>query len=224
MSKNSVTKQEASAAWVQLGRPKVNLGQLRLGMEIEQEHTGSLYRAAEIALDHLDELRDYYTRLIRMEERARAGLPPNPVRSNPQRMTATQAFNKLFVVLDERFPDFGTLTLIEDDEAHDGGRHYAYCAHDGSEIEIAFASHANDHLRPEHMEAMMAHEMGHALDYRYGKDFLDDELGVELSSDAELRADQIAEEVFGFQISYDPDYRYVQTKNKGIYPRPMGLK
>jgi len=193
-------------------------------MEIEQEHTDDIMEAAEIAMDHLQESGDYYTRIVRMQERARAGLPPNPVRSNPQRMTATQAFNKLFVVLDERFPDFGTLTLIEDDKAHDGGRHYAYCAHDGSEIEIAFASHANSHLRPEHMEAMMAHEMGHALDYRYGRSFLEDELGMKLSGDAELRADQIAEEVFGFQISYDPDYRYVQTKKRGVYPRPKGLK
>lgn len=224
MSKVSVTIQQAGEAWVRLGRPGVSLEQLRLGMEIEQEHTGDLQEAAEIALDHLSEFGDYYTRLVKMEERARAGMPPNPMRPNPQRLTAKRAFERLFDQLEEAFPDFGTLTLVEDDSAHDGGRHYAYCAHDGNDIEIAFASHANRDLRPEHMEAMMAHEMGHALDYRYGKATLERELDVDLSSDAELRADEIAEAVFGFPISYDVKCGYVQTRNKGVYPRPKGLK
>lgn len=224
MSKKPVTAQQASAAWVHLGRPRVNMEQLRLGMEIEQEHTGNLMRAAEIALDHLEELGDYYTRLIKMEERARAGMPPNPTRPNGRGISSQQAFEKLFEALEDAFPDFGTLTLLEDDGAHDGGRHYAYCAHDGNNIEIAFASQANVDLKPDHMEAMMAHEMGHALDYRYGKRHLEQELDVSLSNDPELRADQIAEAVFGFPIRYDVKCGYVQTKSNGVYPRPKGLK
>jgi len=224
MSKTSVTILQAGEEWVRLGRPRVSLEQLRLGMEIEQEHTASPSEAARIALDHLSEFGDYYTRLVKMEERARAGMPPNPLHANPSRMTSKKAFDRLFDVLEDAFPDFGTLTLVEDDGAHDGGRHYAYCAHDGKEIEIAFASQANEDLRPEHMEAMMAHEMGHALDYRYGKRALERVLDVSLSSDAELRADEIAEAVFGFPISYDVACGYVQTRNKGVYPRPKGLK
>ena len=224
MSKTPVTAQQANAAWVRLGKPRVDMEQLRLGMEIEQEHTGDLLQAAEIALDHLDEFGDYYTRLLKMEERARAGMPPNPLRANGTRVSSEQAFDKLFEALEDMFPDFGTLTLVEDDGAHDGGRHYAYCAHDGKNIEIAFASQANHDLKPEHMEAMMAHEMGHALDYRYGKRRLAQELDVELSNDPELRADQIAEAVFGFPISYDVKCGYVQTKSNGVYPRPRGLK
>ena len=224
MGKTSVTPQQANAAWVQLGRPRVNLEQLRLGMEVEQEHTDSLLKAAQIALDHLDEIDDYYTRLGKMEGRARAGLPPNPLRPNQSRITPQEAFDQLFEALEEMFPDFGELTLIEDDDAHDGGRHYAYCAHDGKNIEIAFASQANHDLNQEHMEAMMAHEMGHALDYRYGARRLERELDKTLSKDAELRADEIAEAVFGFPISYDVKCGYVQTKNNGVYPRPKGLK
>ena len=224
MSKSSVTIHQAGDAWVRLGRPRVSLEQLRLGMEVEQEHTDDLFHAAEIAVDHLSEFGDYYTRLVKMEERARAGMPPNPMRANPGRMTSRQAFEKLFDALEDMFPDFGTLTLVEDDSAHDGGRHYAYCAHDWSEIEIAFAGQADEDLRPEHMEAMMAHEMGHALDYRYGKRGLERALDVSLSGDAELRADEIAEAVFGFPISYDVKCGYVQTKNKGVYPRPKGLR
>jgi hypothetical protein len=66
--------------------------------------------------------------------------------------------------------------------------------------------------------------MGHALDYRYGARRLERELDKVLSKDAELRADEIAEAVFGFPISYDVKCGYVQTKNSGVYPRPKGLK
>lgn len=218
-----VTRTQATAAWVQLGRPHVDLEQLRMGMEIEQEHTGGLLAAAGIAMDHLDEFSDYYTRLVKMEGRAKAGLPPNPLTSNPS--SAKREFNALFAALDRMFPDFGTLTLVEDDAAHDGGRHYAYCGRSNhGAMEIAFASAAVDDLKPENMRAMMAHEMGHALDFRYGKKRLGELLHVVLSLDAELRADQIAEEVFGFPICYDAKRAYLQTTGPGVYPRPKGLR
>ncbi len=41
--------------------------ELDLGMDVELEHTDDEDIAREIALDHLDELPDYYTRLRRME-------------------------------------------------------------------------------------------------------------------------------------------------------------
>jgi len=41
--------------------------QLALGTEVELEHTDDPAVAEEIALDHLDELPDYYTRLAAME-------------------------------------------------------------------------------------------------------------------------------------------------------------
>jgi hypothetical protein len=43
------------------------LDQLRQGIQVELEHTTDQDVAREIALDHLNELPDYYTRLRRME-------------------------------------------------------------------------------------------------------------------------------------------------------------
>lgn len=43
--------------------------QLRKGIKIEQEHTGNLEMAKEIALDHLDEFPDYYDRLEKAEKK-----------------------------------------------------------------------------------------------------------------------------------------------------------
>lgn len=55
---------------------KVDIEELRRGMEIEQEHLktigGFSYRKlARIALDHLKEVPDYYTRLDKMENEAK---------------------------------------------------------------------------------------------------------------------------------------------------------
>jgi GNAT superfamily N-acetyltransferase len=45
--------------------------ELRIGIEIEKEHTSDEAAAKEIALDHLHEVPDYYTRLVAMEEDAK---------------------------------------------------------------------------------------------------------------------------------------------------------
>jgi uncharacterized DUF497 family protein len=45
--------------------------QLAHGIKIEREHTKSDAEAREIALDHLDEIPDYYTRLKKMEREAK---------------------------------------------------------------------------------------------------------------------------------------------------------
>jgi len=49
---------------------KYDLKQILLGIKIEQEHTSNKMMALEITMDHLDEIPDYYTRLIEMEEEA----------------------------------------------------------------------------------------------------------------------------------------------------------
>lgn len=46
--------------------------ELAMGIEIEYEHTTDMETAKRIALDHLSELKDYYTRLKRMEEEGKA--------------------------------------------------------------------------------------------------------------------------------------------------------
>jgi hypothetical protein len=44
--------------------------ELAMGIEIEMEHTSCMFMAERIALDHLAEIADYYTRLKKMEEEA----------------------------------------------------------------------------------------------------------------------------------------------------------
>lgn len=53
---------------------KIDLKELIKGIKVEQEHTDDLYRAMEIALDHLREQEDYYTKLetIHVENLTRA--------------------------------------------------------------------------------------------------------------------------------------------------------
>jgi len=48
----------------------VDKEQLRMGIKVEYEHTTSKQIATRIALDHLTEIPDYYTRLKKMEEDA----------------------------------------------------------------------------------------------------------------------------------------------------------
>jgi len=45
--------------------------QLAKGIEVEKEHTDDEAEAKRIALDHLAEIPDYYTRLKRMEGKAK---------------------------------------------------------------------------------------------------------------------------------------------------------
>lgn len=49
--------------------PSIIHDQLRIGIDVEKEHTLDVELAREIALDHLAELPDYYDRLDKMEKR-----------------------------------------------------------------------------------------------------------------------------------------------------------
>jgi len=44
--------------------------ELRMGLEIEKEHTEDFVQRKSYALDHLEEIPDYYTRLTKMEKEA----------------------------------------------------------------------------------------------------------------------------------------------------------
>jgi hypothetical protein len=44
--------------------------ELEMGIEVEMEHTDDPELAKEIAMDHLKEIPDYYTRLKKMEDEA----------------------------------------------------------------------------------------------------------------------------------------------------------
>jgi len=58
-SKKNFTKEDAD--------PK----ELKMGIEVEYEHTDNKEVAETIALDHLSEIQDYYTRLKAMETEAK---------------------------------------------------------------------------------------------------------------------------------------------------------
>ncbi|MFA5366472.1 MAG: DUF5661 family protein [Dehalococcoidia bacterium] len=49
-----------------------NLDQLAMGVDVEMEHTDDPMKAFEIAMDHLAEFPDYYTRLKQMEDQAKS--------------------------------------------------------------------------------------------------------------------------------------------------------
>ncbi len=49
---------------------KINPKQLEIGTKVEMEHTDDVKLARKIALDHLREIPDYYTRLLKMEREA----------------------------------------------------------------------------------------------------------------------------------------------------------
>ena len=52
-------------------KPKdVDKKQLRMGTKVEQEHTKHKEIAQKIAMDHLTEIEDYYSRLAKMEQSA----------------------------------------------------------------------------------------------------------------------------------------------------------
>lgn len=60
----------SSGRWNAEGQPDVDPDQLAAGTEIEYEHTSSKKFAERIAKDHLSEIKDYYTRLKKMEDDA----------------------------------------------------------------------------------------------------------------------------------------------------------
>lgn len=212
--------------WRSLGEPQVNMTELAEGISVEMEHTGDPYLAGGVALDHLREFPDYYTRLTKMEARAKAGLAPNARHEDAQSLAQAQrAFDECFDVVEARFPDFGECELHEDGRAgSDNGagseRQFGYCK-DGQPIIIAFAAKVEQ--LPEHnVRGLMRHEFGHALDFRYGRRPLEKLLGVNLSPMTERRADQIAEAVFGEPIEYDQ--RLIQCVDcGGVSPRPRRL-
>jgi len=71
----TVSVEDAQDAAKKLGvEGKFDLEQLRKGMEVEQEHAETVgsndkLEFAKIAIDHLKELPDYYTRLAAMEKK-----------------------------------------------------------------------------------------------------------------------------------------------------------
>jgi len=138
------------------------------------------------------------------------------------------AFRRHFDRLQALFPDFGTIELHIDDAAGvDNGagaeRQFGYCREpDGKgAYKIAFAS-KTERLAQSNIDGLMAHEFGHAIDFRYGRRALEEIFGRHLPAGIERRADAIGSEVFGERIRYDK--RLVQCVHcHGSVTRPRRL-
>jgi len=76
VSKNMTINQIAERHGVPI---KVIIEQLKMGVRVEMEHTTDKQEAKRIALDHLYEFPDYYTRLKIMEEQAEEDIPPHKI-------------------------------------------------------------------------------------------------------------------------------------------------
>lgn len=150
----------------------------------------------------------------------------NDLEANPTRMPRVRrAFEQVFALVKESFPDFGAIELHQDEKAGaDNGvgaeRQFGYCMSGDPQV-IAFAA-KTERLPEANILGLMAHEFGHALDNRYGKK-LPGMLGVRLPAGAELRADAIAKAAFGKTIRYDAhDVQCIGCRGTAPRPRRLG--
>ena len=130
-------------------------------------------------------------------------------------------FSKL--LKDARFfsPRLEVELLVGKDQEFPQERDYAYCAlnNDGS-IEVVVAPDFED-LSEDNQEALLRHELAHALEFELGEKRIHYLFGPILSRSVERRADEVAELIWGDPILYGSDD--IQTLEEGEYPRPARL-
>jgi len=147
---------------------------------------------------------------------------PNKGRSMPK---VEASFNRHFDTLVRVFPDFGTVELCVDELAgNDNGagseRQFGYCA-DERPLVVAFAP-KTEQLPTQYIDGLMAHELGHACEFRYGVPKLEKRWG-KLPASIERRADKIASHVFKRPIEYgELDIQCVGCGGKKMRPRRLG--
>lgn len=149
-----------------------------------------------------------------------------PLQPNAHSMTKVmRSFNRHFDEAERVFPDLGTVELHEDEMAgSDNGagseRQFGYCA-DEKPIRIAFAA-KTEALPQKYIDGLMAHEFGHALDFRYGRKRLE-RLWGKLPDSVERRADAIAGHAFGRRIEYGQnDIQCIGCGGKQTRPKKLG--
>lgn len=135
-------------------------------------------------------------------------------------------FDRLFDTLANQFPDFGVLELHHDDAAgsdngHGAERQFGWCT-TRAPFQISFAEKI-EQLPDAYVEGLLVHEMGHALDHRYGVKEIQRRLGKRLPKSVERRADKIGEYVFGNQVRYGQlDIQCVRCRGKRQRPKKLG--
>jgi hypothetical protein len=129
----------------------------------------------------------------------------------------SRIFSRLRTRAVEEFPRLRSVILEKTHEAGGNKRHFAFFDYGQMVLGVSpdFPLQSRDRI-----EAVMRHELGHALDALYAPRTLSARLGP-LPATPERRADAIAEAVFGTKIQYDGDD--VQTLRRGRWPRPWRL-
>lgn len=146
-----------------------------------------------------------------------------PKRSLPR---TKKIFDQLFDVLEEQFPDYGTLELHLDEEAgsdngHGAERQFGWCT-TTAPFQISFASKIET-IPDAYIDGLLRHEFGHAIDHRYGTREVERRLHKRLPKSVERRADKIAEYVFGSPIQYGRlDIQCVNCRGKKSRPKKLG--
>ena len=72
----------------------VDADQLRIGIKVEMEHTDDPKVAEKIARDHLMEIPDYYTRLVKMEEEA-LRMPEGNIRKRAEELSTAYSYGEI---------------------------------------------------------------------------------------------------------------------------------
>jgi hypothetical protein len=124
-------------------------------------------------------------------------------------------------------PDFSVPLHLGEPTLYPAKRNMAFCAYgagdNGDEI-IIFVAPKLLKGPPERIEAILRHELAHAIEFHMGEPELRTwakSQGKTLPSGMERRADSVAEILWGDPIYYDEIL--VQTLDRGIRPRPKHL-
>lgn len=120
------------------------------------------------------------------------------------------------------FPKVKEITLYTDWSAADGGaRQFAYCEQNDKGVRIVVAPDFEEQ-GSDHVEAILAHEIGHAIDFLYTRKQIESVLGSALPKTPERLADEIVYRLWGTRISYNGKL-CLQSFRSGITPRPRKL-
>jgi hypothetical protein len=130
-------------------------------------------------------------------------------------------FNRLLKDAQARVPNLEVNLEVGDRSEFPNPRDYAYCEHfRDNTIRIVVAPDF-EQLPPITQEAILRHELAHAIEFALGLKRTNYEFGPLLARTPERRADQIAELVWDEPILYDTSD--LQTLGQGVYPRPERL-
>ena len=139
-------------------------------------------------------------------------------------MKLRMMFNKCMRVADAFWGNMDVQFMIGWAKDFPNDRDYAYCSkidHDTCLIVVAPKMNLADDNRS---EAVIRHEIGHAVDFLIPKNEVDTKLlerGFTPIHTPERRADQIAELTYEDPIFYDNET--VQSLSGGVRPRPISL-